>query len=85
MRTTDGRELTHEVLYPKGNPANPLTEDEFKAKFMDMAERVLGQAQADELRRLGCRSVQGYLYSRPLPAATFEAQWLGQPVSMPVY
>ena len=37
------------MLYPKGNPGNPMTEDEFKAKFMDMAARVLGEAQADEL------------------------------------
>jgi 2-methylcitrate dehydratase PrpD len=49
VRTTDGREFTDEVLYPKGNPRNPLTEDEFKAKFMDMSERVLGHEQADEL------------------------------------
>jgi 2-methylcitrate dehydratase PrpD len=49
VRTTDGRELTAEVLYPKGNPGNRLTEDEFKDKFMDMAVRVLGDAQADEL------------------------------------
>jgi len=49
VRTKDGRELTAEVLYPKGNPGNPLTEDEFKGKFMDMAVRVLGDAQADEL------------------------------------
>jgi 2-methylcitrate dehydratase PrpD len=49
VRTKDGREFTDEVLYPKGNPANPLTEDEFKGKFMDMAVRVLGEAQADEL------------------------------------
>jgi 2-methylcitrate dehydratase PrpD len=49
VRTADGRELTDEVLYPKGNPQNPLTEDEFKAKFMDMAERVLGNEQAEEL------------------------------------
>ena len=49
VRTRDGRELTAEVLYPRGNPANPLTEDEFEAKFMDMAERVLGHDQADEL------------------------------------
>ena len=49
VRTTDGRELTAEVLYPRGNPRNPLSEDEFKAKFMDMAERVLGPDQADEL------------------------------------
>jgi 2-methylcitrate dehydratase PrpD len=51
VRTKDGRELTDEVLYPKGNPSNPLTEDEFKSKFMDMAVRVLGDAQADELYR----------------------------------
>jgi 2-methylcitrate dehydratase PrpD len=49
VRTTDGRELTDEVLYPRGNPRNPLTDDEFKAKFMDMAERVLGHDQADDL------------------------------------
>jgi 2-methylcitrate dehydratase PrpD len=51
VRTKDGRELTAEVLYPKGNPENPLTEDEFKGKFMDMAVRVLGDSQADELYR----------------------------------
>ena len=49
VRTKDGRELTDEVLYPKGNPSNPMTEDEFKAKYMDMASRVIGEAQADEL------------------------------------
>ena len=49
VRTKDGRELTDEVLYPKGNPSNPLTEDDFKEKFLDMAVRVLGDAQADEL------------------------------------
>jgi len=37
------------VLHPSGSPGNPLTEDEFKAKFMDMAERVLGHDQADTL------------------------------------
>jgi 2-methylcitrate dehydratase PrpD len=51
VRTRDGRELTAEVLYPKGNPGNPMTEDEFKAKFMEMAVRVLGQQQSDELYR----------------------------------
>jgi 2-methylcitrate dehydratase PrpD len=49
VRTHDGCEFTDEVLYPKGNPRNPLTEDEFEAKFMDMAERVLGHEPAAEL------------------------------------
>jgi 2-methylcitrate dehydratase PrpD len=51
VRLRDGREFTEEVLYPKGNPGNPLTEDEFKGKFVDMVARVLGDAQADELYR----------------------------------
>jgi 2-methylcitrate dehydratase PrpD len=51
VRLRDGREFTEEVLYPKGNPGNPLSEDEFKGKFMDMVARVLGEAQADELYR----------------------------------
>jgi 2-methylcitrate dehydratase PrpD len=49
VRTKDGREFTDEVLYPKGNPSNPLSDAEFKAKFMEMAVRVLGDAQSEEL------------------------------------
>jgi 2-methylcitrate dehydratase PrpD len=49
VRTKDGREITDEVLYPKGNPGNPMTEEEFRAKFTNMAERVLGRQQSDEL------------------------------------
>jgi 2-methylcitrate dehydratase PrpD len=51
VRTKDGRELSAEVLHPSGSPGNPLTEEQFKAKFTDMAERVLGPEQADELYR----------------------------------
>jgi 2-methylcitrate dehydratase PrpD len=49
VRTKDGREYTDEVLYPKGNPSNPMTEDEFRGKFMNMASRVLGDNQSDQL------------------------------------
>jgi 2-methylcitrate dehydratase PrpD len=49
VRTKNGGEFTAEKLYPKGNPKNPMTEDEFKAKFMEMAVRVLGEAQSEEL------------------------------------
>ena len=58
VRTKDGRELTDEVLYPKGNPANPMNEGEFKAKFMDMAERVLGRVQSEDLYARG-RALDG--------------------------
>ncbi len=42
-----------------------------------IAEGVETQAQLDILRALGCDEVQGYLYSRPLPAADLAA-WLEQ-------
>lgn len=35
-----------------------------------VAEGVETAMQADELRRLGCRRVQGHLFSRPLPASS---------------
>jgi 2-methylcitrate dehydratase len=49
VHTTDGRVLSAEVLHPKGNAGNRMTEDEFKAKFMDLAVRVLGAEQSEEL------------------------------------
>ena len=36
-----------------------------------VAEGIETQAQADVLKREGCRIGQGYLFSRPLPAAAF--------------
>ena len=49
VRTTDGREFTEVVKYPRGNAANRLPEDEFFGKYIHMTERVLGRAQATEL------------------------------------
>jgi 2-methylcitrate dehydratase PrpD len=57
VRTKDGRELTAEVLHPKGSPGNRMTEAEFKFKFIDMAARVLGPEQAETL----------YVRARALP------------------
>ena len=34
---TDGRVFTHQVDYPKGEPENPLTNDEVEEKFMSLA------------------------------------------------
>jgi EAL domain-containing protein (putative c-di-GMP-specific phosphodiesterase class I) len=45
-------------------------------KLEVVAEGVETQEQARLLRLLNCDEMQGYLFSRPVPADTFEAQFL---------
>ncbi|NLT55353.1 MAG: EAL domain-containing protein [Actinomycetales bacterium] len=48
-----------------------------RALSMDVvAEGVETREQADLLRSHGCRTAQGYLFSRPVPAEEFERSWL---------
>lgn len=41
--------FTREVLYPKGDPNNPMTWEDVTRKFMDQAEPVLGNVLAREI------------------------------------
>jgi EAL domain-containing protein (putative c-di-GMP-specific phosphodiesterase class I) len=41
-----------------------------------IAEGVETEQQRDFLTRIGCHAFQGYLFSRPLPLADFQRQWL---------
>jgi 2-methylcitrate dehydratase len=43
IKTTDGREFTKQVDYPKGDPRNPLTDREVEEKFDALAEPVVGK------------------------------------------
>jgi sensor c-di-GMP phosphodiesterase-like protein len=43
-----------------------------------VAEGIETEGQVELLRDLGCDHGQGYLYSRPLPVAAFEAWALGR-------
>jgi len=43
IRTTDGREFTRQLDYPKGDPRNPLSDREVEEKFEALAEPVLSQ------------------------------------------
>lgn len=43
IRTTDGRELSKQVDYPKGDPRNPLADREVEEKFAALAEDVLSK------------------------------------------
>jgi len=42
VTTTDGRSFEQQLDYPKGDPRNPLTDDELEAKFDALAIEVIG-------------------------------------------
>jgi 2-methylcitrate dehydratase len=46
IETTDGREMSAELDYPKGDPRNPLTDEEIEVKFDALAAPVLTQEGA---------------------------------------
>ncbi|HEY4962213.1 MAG TPA: MmgE/PrpD family protein, partial [Terriglobales bacterium] len=44
IQTTDGREFSKQLDYPKGDPRNPLTDKEVEEKFEALAEPVMTPA-----------------------------------------
>ena len=49
--TADGRSFSPRLDYPKGDPRNPLTDEEIEGKFDALAEPVLTDSAADRLKR----------------------------------
>ena len=49
IKTTDGREVEQQLDYPKGDPRNPLTNDEISGKFKALAE---GIATTEDVERM---------------------------------
>ncbi|MGH9524836.1 MAG: MmgE/PrpD family protein [Terriglobales bacterium] len=43
IRTTDGKEFTRQLDYPKGDPRNPLTDKEIEEKFAALAAPVMSK------------------------------------------
>lgn len=41
VRLDDGREYSHEVVLPKGEPENPMSEEDLASKFRDCANLIL--------------------------------------------
>ncbi len=51
IHTADGRELTKQVDYPKGDPRNPLTDREIEEKFDALAEPVLSDEARERVKK----------------------------------
>ena len=49
---TDGRMLASEPAIARGNPENPLTDNELRGKYRSLAEPVLGVGKAARIERL---------------------------------
>jgi 2-methylcitrate dehydratase len=50
ITTTDGRTFTKRLDYPKGDPRNPLSDQEIEEKFAALAEGVLSSAAQKKLK-----------------------------------
>jgi len=50
IRTTDGREFSKQIDYPKGDPRNPLTDEEIEEKFEALAAPILPAEERQELK-----------------------------------
>jgi 2-methylcitrate dehydratase len=50
IRTTDGQEFEKQLDYPKGDPRNPLTDDEIAGKFSALAEGIASSEDVERMR-----------------------------------
>jgi len=50
LKTTDGRELEKQLDYPKGDPRNPLPDDEITGKFKALAEGIATEADVERMQ-----------------------------------
>jgi 2-methylcitrate dehydratase len=52
VHTKSGTKFVERVDYAKGSPKNPMTPNEIKQKFMDLATTVISIEHAKKIRRL---------------------------------
>jgi len=50
IQTGDGRSLQKQLDFPKGDPRNPLTDQEIEEKFAALADGVLSRARQQRLK-----------------------------------
>ena len=50
ITTNDGRQFTHALDVPKGDPRDPMTIDELEIKFNALAEPVMSEGRLSDLK-----------------------------------
>lgn len=50
ITTTDGKQLSHQVDVPKGDPRDPMTLEELQVKFDALAEPVMSADRRSDLK-----------------------------------
>jgi 2-methylcitrate dehydratase len=51
IHTVDGRKLTRQLDFPKGDPRNPLTDHEIEEKFEALASPIMGKAAQKKIMK----------------------------------
>jgi len=49
VNTKDGRKFSRKVVYPRGNPHNPMTDFKIREKFMKLSRTVIPEQKSDIL------------------------------------
>ncbi len=68
VRTTDGKEYSEYLEYPKGDPREPMTMEDLKAKFNALSDGLLSPARQTELRDtiFACESMSARDFMRKM-------------------
>jgi 2-methylcitrate dehydratase len=70
VRTTDGKEYSEYLEYPKGDPREPMTMEDLQAKFNALSDALLSTGRQKQLEEIifGCDRYTARNFMRELVA-----------------
>ena len=68
VRTKDGKEFSAYLEYPKGDPREPMTEDDLKAKFNALSAELLNADRKEKIRKMifSCENMSARAFMKEL-------------------
>ncbi len=68
VKTKDGKEFSEYIEYPKGDPREPMTEEDLDNKFDSLSEELLTQRRQKEIKKLifNCDNKKARLFMEKL-------------------